>query len=76
MAKPVHELRIGLIKARVWRKRTRTGPHFSITIVRLYRDGDLWKESTRFGRDDLPAIRHALDRVHDWILDRSHQSES
>ena len=76
MARPVHEVRIGLIKARAWRRRTRTGPHYSISVVRLYCDGDLWKESTRFGRDDVPALRHALDRLHSWILERTLEAGS
>ena len=64
----VHEIRIGLIKARVWRKRTRSGTRHTVSVVRLYRNGDLWKESTRFGRDDLPAVRLTLDQAHTWIL--------
>jgi hypothetical protein len=66
-AKPVFEVRRGLIKVRVWRKRTKAGPRHTITIVRLFKDGDLWKESTRFGRDDIPLIRLLLDQAFVWI---------
>ena len=68
MAKPVHEIRRGLITARVWRKKTRQGLRHSVTVVRLFRDGDLWKQSTRFGPGDLPLVRHVLDLAHTWIL--------
>lgn len=68
MAKPIHEIRRGLITARVWRKTTRQGLRHSVSVVRLFRDGDLWKQSTRFGRDDLPLVRHVLDLAHTWIL--------
>ena len=71
MAKPVHELRIGLIKARIWRKRTNSGSRHTISLVRLFRNGDVWKESTRFGRDNIPALRLALDLAHTWILTES-----
>ena len=70
MARPVHEVRIGLIKASVRRRRTRSAVRHSVSVVRLYRDGDVWKESTRFGRDDLPVVRLVLDKVHTWILQR------
>ena len=68
MARPVHEVRIGLIKASVRRRRTRSAVRHSVSVVRLYRDGDVWKESTRFGRDDLPPLRLVLDKVHTWIF--------
>ena len=76
MAKPIHEIRIGLIKARIWRKRTRPDVRHSIAVVRLYRNGDIWKESARFGRDDLPLVRLVLDRAHTWILGQSQQVKS
>lgn len=69
MAKPpVHEVRRGLIKVRIWKKRTRNRMRHTITVTRLFRNGDLWKESTRFGRDDIPVLRVALDAAHTWIF--------
>jgi hypothetical protein len=65
--KPVHELRHGLIKVRIWRKTTRSGPRHTIGVTRLFRNGDVWKESARFGRDDIPLIRLLLDEAHTWI---------
>jgi hypothetical protein len=69
--KPVFELRRGLIKVRIWRKRTRSGTRHSVAVTRLFRDGDLWKESTRFGRDDIPLLRYVLDQAHTWIFANS-----
>lgn len=65
--KPVHEIRFGLVKVRIWRKKTRDGIRHSVAVTRLFRNGDCWKESTRFGRDDIPVVRHALDAAHTWI---------
>lgn len=67
MPKPVNEIRLGLIKVRIWRKRTGSGLRHTVSVVRLFRNGDVWKESTRFGRDDIPTVRLALDRAHTWI---------
>ena len=69
--KPVHEIRHGLIKVRIWRKRTRSGLRHSVAITRLFRNGDAWKESTRFGRDEIPLIRLLLDQAHVWIFTHS-----
>ena len=70
-AKPVFELRRGLIKVRVWRKLTKTSLRHTVTVTRLYRNGDVWKESTRYGRDDIPLVRLVLDEAHTWIYQQS-----
>jgi hypothetical protein len=67
LRKPIHELRRGLIKVCIWRKRTRSGLRHTIVVTRLFRNGDVWKESTRFGRDDIPLIRLLLDEALTWI---------
>jgi hypothetical protein len=73
---PIHELRRGLIKVRIWRKRTRSGLRHTVVVTRLFRNGDVWKESTRFGRDDIPLIRLALDEAHTWIHQQSSKDKS
>ena len=66
--KPEHEISRGLIVARIWRKRSKSGSPFTLSVVRLYRNGDQWKESSRLSRDDVPLVRHVLDEAHRWIL--------
>lgn len=73
---PIHEIRRGLILARIRQKRTRQGVRHTVTVVRLYRNGDVWKESTRFGTKDLPLVNHLLQLVHAWILLHSPRGES
>lgn len=67
---PQHEIRRGLIKVRIWQRRSKQGVRYSLSIVRLFRNGDQWKESTRLGRDDLPLARLVLDEAYGWILTR------
>jgi len=64
----IKEIRIGLIVARIRRGKSRDGVRYSTTLVRLYRNGDHWKESSRLGRDDIPLVRLVLDQAHTWIL--------
>lgn len=69
--KAVHEIRRGLIKVRIWRKRTRSGLRHTLAVTRLFRNGDVWKESSRFGRDDIPLLRLLLDEAHTWVFRNS-----
>ena len=48
--RPVHEVRLGRIKAAVWQNETENGTRHNVTISRLYRDDDKWKDTTSFGR--------------------------
>ncbi|MEZ6131316.1 MAG: hypothetical protein DWQ35_16100 [Planctomycetota bacterium] len=67
---PSHTIRFGLIKASIWQNHTRNGDRHSVTIVRLYKNGDSWVESTRFGRDDLPLVAKVSDLAHTWIYEQ------
>ncbi len=58
---------ISSLARRLWRKQTREGVRHTVVVTRLYKNGDVWKESSRFGRDDIPVMRLALDEAHTWI---------
>ena len=73
-AKPVHEIRLGRVRAAIWENETQHGTRHNVTVSRLYKDGNNWKDSTSFGRDDLPLVGKVLDRCHDWIF--SYQAAS
>ena len=76
MAKPALEIRRGLIKVRIWQRRSKNnGVRYSLTVVRLFRNGDQWKESTRLGRDDIRLVRLVLDEAHTWMLTNEGASE-
>ena len=72
---PVYEVRFGLIKASVWRNQTRSGERHNVTVARVYRNGDVWKESTHFGRDDLPNLAKVVDLAHTWIYQHGGSDE-
>ena len=69
--RPVHELRLGRIRAAIWANETQNGTRHNVTVSRIYKDGDAWKDSTSFGRDDLPLVGKVLDRCHSWIFEQS-----
>ena len=67
-ARPVHEVRMGRIKAAIWENDTQNGMRHNVTVSRLYKDGDQWKDSNSFGRDDLPLVQKVVDQAHSWIF--------
>ena len=69
--KPVHEIRLGRIKAAIWANETDNGTRHNVTITRLYKDGDEWKTSTSFGREELPLVAKIADMAHTWIHGQS-----
>ena len=73
--KPVHEVRMGRIKAAVWANDTEGGIRHNVTFTRLYKDGEQWKDSTSFGRDDLPLLAKVADQAHTWIFANQNGSE-
>ena len=77
MAKqPLHSIRIGYIKASIWFNQTKSGDRHNVTVTRLYRDGDLWRESQHFGRDDLLLLAKVIDQAHTWIVQNGGTTEA
>ena len=73
---PVHEERLGRMKAVVWENTTENGSMFNVTISRLYKDGDEWRESQSFGRDDCLLVARLAEIVAVWIYRHQAQQSS
>jgi len=66
--KPLHEVRLGAIKAAIWENQNGEVTRYSVTFSRLYRQDEEWKSTDSFGRDDLLLLRKVADQAHSWIL--------
>ncbi len=66
--RPLHEIRLGCIKAVVWANETDNGIRHNVSVGRLYKDGENWATSQSFGRDDLPLLAKVVDLAHTWIF--------
>ena len=74
---PVHRLRIGSISAAIFENKTQDGKTFyNAQFDRSYRDGETWKHTTSYGRDDLLILAKLADQVHSWIVDKQQASSS
>jgi len=65
---PVHEIRLGSIKATIWENQTEGGVRHNVNVSRLYKDEDQWKQTDSFGRNDLPLVAKVADLAHTWIF--------
>ena len=68
---PAHEIRMGAIKATIWENQTQTGTRHNVTVSRIYKDGDDWKQTDSFGRDDLQLLAKVIDQAHTWIFQQT-----
>jgi hypothetical protein len=68
---PAHTVRVGAIQASIWRNETKEGPMFSVTFDRSYKDGDAWKRSDSFGRNNLLVLSNIASQAFEWIAKQS-----
>ena len=71
--RPVHEVRLGRVRAAIWSNATETGARYNVTVCRLYKDDKSgeWRDSQSFGRDDLPLLAKVCDLAMLWIYEHA-----
>ena len=66
--KPADEIRFGRVKATIWMNTTEDGQsRYSVVFSRLYREGEQWKTTHSFGRNDLLLLAKVADLAHTRI---------
>jgi len=75
--KPIHEVRIGAVKAAIWKNDTANGARYNTTFSRLYKDkeDEPWKSSDSFGRDELLLLAKVADAAHTWICKQNQDKD-
>lgn len=74
--KPVHEIKVGAIKCAIWENKIADDlVRHSVTLARLYKDGEQGKQSGSFGRDDLLIVARAATAAFDWIAANQNQKQ-
>jgi hypothetical protein len=69
--KPIHDIRMGAVKVAIWRNETQNGVRYNSTFSKIYRDGNEWKTTESFGRDELLVLAKVADQAHSWIYAQS-----
>ena len=74
--RPTHEIKFGKIRVAIWENESKQDKlWFNVTVTRLYKENDEWKDTSSFGRDDLPIVSKATDMAFGWILRRERKLE-
>jgi hypothetical protein len=61
------------VKAAVWANEVDGSIRHNVTLQRIYKDGDKWKSSQSFGRDDLALVAKVADLAHTWIFQQGQE---
>lgn len=69
--RPVHEVKAGMAKAAIWRNETSSGPRYSVTFQRLYKDGENWKTTASFNPRDLIDLVECVVFAAKWIREET-----
>jgi len=68
--KPAHEIRLNGIRCTIWKNETPKGPRYNSTFERNFLDGQEWKTSESFGRDDLLTLSFVATEALRWIVEQ------
>ena len=72
---PIHEVRLGRIKARIWEnEHPQNGKWYSVVLYRIFKEGDKLRSAQSFGVDDLLLVAKVCDMAHTWIADQQPDS--
>ena len=71
--KPINEVRIGNIKAAIWQNKVGESTRHNVTFARIYKDGEQWKNSDSFGRDDLPRLILAAQKAYESLFQTANE---
>ena len=59
---PAHEIKLGKIRVTIWGNETEAQDvWFTAVLTRLYKTGNVWKESSTLKHEDLPVAMKAMD---------------
>ena len=75
--KPVKSFRLRGITASVFENQSEDGKStfFKVTLQRSYKQGDDWKSTNSFGRDDLPLVSLLTKQAWEFILNTESKSQ-
>ncbi|QDT13482.1 hypothetical protein [Planctomycetes bacterium K23_9] len=66
---PIKRIAVGNgVRASIWKNESKNGPWLGVTITRTYREGEEYKDSPSFRRDDLLFVAKAAELAFSWCL--------
>ena len=72
--KPYKKINAGTVSCALWENEAvvngRTVTMLKASIERRYKDGDEWKSSSSFSRNEIPLAIYCLQKAFDEIVDK------
>ena len=68
---PVHEIRLGAVRASIWEEPGHEGPRYRVSITRAIRPSEAHARADRFEAEDLPLVVEVADLAHLWICEQA-----
>lgn len=65
--KPVKVFRCGSVKASVWKNVRDEKEFYSVAIVRVYKNGEEWKETNSYDVRDLHALNVVSNKAFEYL---------
>jgi len=74
---PIKQFAVGNgVRASVWKNQSKDNRSWlSVTITRTYRDGEDYKDTTSFRRDDLLFVAKASELAFSWCLEQAENAK-
>ena len=74
---PVFQTRIGATRATVWENQSDGRTYFNVNLVRRFKDGDDWRDSSTLnGVGDAVAAMEGIRRCVEFIHEREQEIDS
>jgi len=75
--RPVYVKQVGAVRAAVWANGNDERTYFNVSVTRMYRDGETFKESTSLnGLGDVACLKEALRHVANWLSQADDESRN
>jgi len=71
---PAHVIELGLIRVKIWPNETEDHKvWFNAVVSRLYKSGEVWKDTSSLKHEDMPVASKAIDLAFNWIYKKQNQ---
>jgi hypothetical protein len=74
--RPAGKLQIGNLRAAIWQNESSFGPWYTVQFCRVFRDKSdgSFKESDRFGRDDVLVLSELARKAFHWMVNEERRT--
>jgi hypothetical protein len=69
--RPVHEIRVNGIRATIWANQTEKGVRHSIQFEKSYKQGDEYKVTDTYFREDALVLSYLAKESFRWIVENT-----